>query len=387
MRKPFQIMAKPTGAKCNMVCKYCYYLSKRQIYKPNHATRMSDLVLREFTRQYMASQDSHDIVFAWQGGEPTLMGIDFFRQALSYQMEFRRPDQCITNTIQTNGLIIDDEWAAFLGEHQFLVGLSMDGPQDCHDVFRRSADGGGTFNRVYETLQLLKRHGVAFNVLCVVSSANVDKPREVYQFFREEGIQYIQFIPAASHPPNANASFGIEPMGWGSFLSEVFDQWANRDVGQIFVMNFEAMLSAWCGLKPTICIHQERCGQTLVMEHNGDIYACDFFVDLPHRRGNIFETDLATLARSPAQTAFGRQKVERLPVSCRQCPALFVCNGGCPADRNSTDKKSRELKNHFCDGYRHFYEHAAPFMEKISSMLKDYIPVTQATIHRAQETA
>jgi len=377
VRKPFHIMIKPSGAGCNMACDYCYYLVKRRLYGHKASTRMDNRVLREFTRQYIQTQNGHEILFSWQGGEPTLMGIDFFRQALSCQEAFKRPGQTIVNSIQTNGMLLDDDWCAFLEENNFLVGLSMDGPPEIHNIFRRTMNKAPTFNRVYDSLQRLKRYGVEFNILCVVSRANVEKAREAYRFFTEEGARFIQFIPAAVHPPVMNDTFGITAKEWGNFLCDVFDQWVCQDVGRIFVMNFEATLAGWCGVEQSICVYKPNCGQTLVLEHNGDVYACDFFVNPAHRLGNIMQTGLSSLADSPSQAAFGDLKSETLPDTCRSCASLFICNGGCPADRIPTGKNNKAPKNYFCDGYRLFFRHVTPYMDKMVSMIKNNISVDQ----------
>jgi uncharacterized protein len=361
MRKPFHLTVKPSGASCNLACDYCYYLSKKQLYRHHPFTLMSTQVLREFTRQYIESQNGREIVFAWQGGEPTMMGIDFFRQAFSFQEEFKRPGQFVINTIQTNGMLLDDDWCSFLRDKNFLVGLSMDGPPEIHNVFRRTVNKAPTFVRVYDSLQLLKRYEVEFNILCVVSHANAEKPQEVYKFFIEEGIHFIQFIPTVVHSTIRKNVFGISGMEWGSFLCGVFNQWVNRDVGRIFIMNFEAMLAAWCGVEQSTCVHKPNCGQTLVLEHNGDVYSCDFFVDSEHRLGNIMLTDLSSLASLPCQIAFGNQKSETLPEICLSCPALLTCNGGCLADRIPRTGNNKAWKNHFCDGHKLFFSHVAPY--------------------------
>jgi uncharacterized protein len=375
MKKPFHVMIKPSGANCNLACEYCYYLPKKEFNSHRSSYVMDTQVLGEFTRQYLESQGDGEIIFSWQGGEPTLLGIDFFRQALSFQEKFKRPAQLVTNTIQTNGTLIDSRWCAFLRENNFLVGLSVDGPSELHDVFRRTSNKAPTFDRVYSSLQILKRHGVEFNVLCVVSRANVANPEKIYKFFIKEAVHFIQFIPAASHLTGNEATFGISGAEWGSFLCKVFDQWVKQDVGKTFVMNFEEILAAWCEIEPSICTHKCNCGQTLVLEHNGDVYSCDFFVDAAHRLGNIMQTSMATLANLPVQVAFGSRKVECLPEECLPCPALFTCNGGCLADRIKENESDVIIRNRLCEGHKMFFEHTQGHMQEMASMLKNSIPV------------
>ena len=375
MTKPFQIMAKPSGANCNIACTYCYYRDKKALYKDNASFQMDDRVLREFTRQYIQSQRSHEIVFAWQGGEPTLLGIDFFRKALRYQEAFKQPGDAIINTIQTNGILLDKEWCLFLKQNHFLVGLSMDGPADIHNAFRRSTNGQGTFRQVYHALQLLKAYQVEFNILCVVSRANAGNGREVYRFFRNEGVQFIQFISLVRPSIDTENLYSASALEWGQFLCDVFDQWVTHDIGKVFIMNFEGTLASWSGMEPSSCVHRPNCGQTMVIEHNGDLYSCDYFVDAAHRLGNIMDTDLSLLSNTPRQLDFEMRKSKRLPEECQSCKALRFCNGGCPADSILPSGKRGIVKNYYCDGYRLYFEHTAFRMEKMSSMLRKNVPI------------
>lgn len=372
MQKPFQIMAKPSGADCNLACRYCYYIGKRRLYSSGSAFKMSDAVLEEFTRQYIASQPAQEIVFAWQGGEPTLMGIDFFQKALKFQKAFAPPGRIISNTFQTNGTLLNEEWCLFLKENHFLVGLSLDGPADIHDTSRVTPSGKGTFDRVYHSLQLLKKYNVEFNILCVVSSASAGKGRETYRFMKNEGITYIQFIPLVL-PSKTLMTYSAGPLEWGQFLCDVFDEWAYRDLGKVFVMNFESVLASWLGFEPSICANRKSCGWTMVLEHTGDLYACDFYVDGSHRIGNIMDTDLRLLSRSPVQSEFG-QKKRRLSETCLSCPAKKACNGGCPAQRTA-GKKDGISQYYLCRGFQHFYQHSSAWMIKVSGMLKNHIPI------------
>ncbi len=378
MNKDFHIMIKPAGARCNMACAYCFYLPKRGLYSKTTSCRMSDEVLREFTRQYIAIQRGPEMTFAWQGGEPTLMGLDFFVRALRYQNEFGRPGLRIINTLQTNGLLLNDEWCLFLKRHGFLVGLSLDGPRDLHDSFRRDRTAGPSFDKVYDSLQLLKKHGVEHNVLCTVSSANATYPEAVYGFLRDEGVQFIQFIPAVQSGAAHEPEWKVPSLEWGHFLCSVLRQWLESDVGAVFVMNFEAMLASWCGYEQSVCVHSPTCGKTLVLEHGGDVFSCDFFVDADHRLGNIMDAPLSSLVSSPLQTCFGREKSKNLPERCALCPAFFFCQGGCPAHRGRAKSGREDMVYALCEGYRYFYEKADPTMKKLAAYVRGEITLETA---------
>lgn len=368
-------MAKPSGADCNIACKYCYYREKKALYQNGTSFRMNDRVLREFTRQYIQSQRPNEIVFAWQGGEPTLLGIDFFRKALRYQKAFKQPGDRIINTIQTNGILLDEAWCLFLKKNRFLVGLSMDGPADIHNVFRQSKKGAGTFEAVYHALQLLKSHQVEFNILCVVSRANAGKAGQVYRFFRNEGVRFIQLISMVCPAGDIKNACSASPLEWGQFLCDVFDRWVARDLGKVFIMNFESTLAAWLDMEPSNCVLRKNCGQTMVLEHNGDLYSCDYFVDEAHRLGNIMDTDLHLMGGTSRQLDFGMRKSETLPEDCQLCKALPFCNGGCPADRISSSGGNMLPQNYFCEGYRLYFEHSASRMERMRAMLRQNMPI------------
>ena len=368
MKTNFQIMAKPAGPDCNLNCDYCYYQSKKNLFGRAASLRMSPLVLREFTRQYLKAQPGREVIFAWQGGEPTLMGVEFFEEAVRCQQELKRPGQRVGNTIQTNGTLLDERWGRFLKENRFLVGLSLDGPAEVHDAFRKTPQGRGTFARVSRSLQLLREYQVEFNVLCTVSQANARRGAQVYRFFRNQGIEFIQFISLVLPPSAAPNDYQVTGLEWGRFLCDVFGQWVAADVGKVFVMNFENTLAAWFGLEQSACAHRRDCGQTMVLEHNGDLYSCDFFVDDAHRLGNIMATDLRDLADSSPQHCFAGQKQERLAEDCHCCPVRKLCQGGCPADRIDIPPAGQTPKNIFCDGYRLYYQHTAEFMRRMSSV-------------------
>ncbi|MGQ9517540.1 MAG: anaerobic sulfatase maturase [Anaerolineae bacterium] len=359
----FQVMAKPRGPVCNLRCRYCYYLSTADYY-PTRAFRMSDALLEEFTRQYIAAQQLPEVVFVWQGGEPTLMGLEFFRRAVELQEKYRRPGMRVINALQTNGVILDDEWARFFKEHDFLIGLSLDGPQELHDAYRRDAAGRPTFDRVMAGLRVLQRHGVAFNILATVHQANVSRPLEVYRFFRDAvGAQFIQFIPIVEREggrPDGEPAVSprsVTAPQYGQFLISIFDEWVRRDVGRVFVQIFDVALAAWAGRRPGLCIFEETCGTAMVLEHNGDVYACDHFVYPAYRLGNIGESPLWELAGSERQRRFGLDKRDALPRYCRECRVYFVCHGECPKNRFLLSPAGEPGLNYLCQGYQMFFAH------------------------------
>jgi uncharacterized protein len=365
----FHVMAKPAGARCNCACDYCFYLPKARLY-PGSASAMPDEVHRAYIEQLFAAHRTPEVTVAWQGGEPTLMGLDFFRRSVAYQLECARPGTRIENTFQTNGLLLDDDWCRFFAEHGFLVGLSMDGPKDLHDVHRRDAAGRGTFDRVLSAARLLQAHGVEYNILCTVNSINADRPLEVYRFFRDElGARYVQFVPVAEREGAGVTAASVRPDQWGRFLIAVFDEWVARDVGEMFVLNFDGALAGWLGRAGTVCVFGPTCGLGVALEHNGDVYSCDHFVDPDHYLGNILETPLADLVASARQRAFGRAKQESLPSRCRACGWLAVCNGECPKNRFASAGGETGL-NDLCDGYRAFFSHADPAMRRMADLIR-----------------
>lgn len=361
-------MVKPRGASCNLECAYCYYLGKRGLY-PSSSFRMSDELLLIFTREYIRAQRVPEVVFSWQGGEPMLAGLDFFRRAMELQRRFRRPGMHIANTIQTNGTLLDDEWGRFLRANGFLVGLSLDGPRDMHNVYRRDGAGEPTFERVMAGLSVLKRHRVDFNILTCVHAANAEHPTEVYQFLRGEangpgGGQFIQFIPVVGQDLRATgigderlASHSVSGRQYGDFLITIFDEWVRHDVGRVFVQVFDVALASWTGQAPGLCVFEPTCGLAMVLEHNGDLFSCDHYVEQQHMLGNVLETPLIELVNSRRQRIFGNDKRERLPEHCRQCDVLFACNGGCPKNRIVRTPDGEYGLSALCDGYRTFFRH------------------------------
>ncbi len=385
----FHLMAKPTGAVCNLDCEYCFFLSKEALY-PGSSFRMNDEVLDLYVRQLMEAQQAPQVTVAWQGGEPTLMGLPFFERAVELVERYRRPGMEVTHTLQTNGTKLDDAWCTFLAEHAFLVGLSIDGPRAMHDAYRVDKGGHGTFDKVTRAASLLRRHRVDFNLLTTVHAKNQDHPLAVYRFLRDElGAAFIQLIPIVERVTSeSEATIGwrgrplytqrgdcvtrrsVSPAKWGSFLIAVFDEWIRNDVGEVFVPMFEAALASWMRLPQPLCIFAETCGDALALEHNGDLYSCDHFVEPAHRLGNIRETHLVELVASEAQRAFGRAKRETLPGKCVRCPVRFACNGGCPRNRFATSEEGEPGLNYLCAGYEAFFTHIDRPMQILAGLLR-----------------
>lgn len=387
----FHVMAKPAGPSCNLRCAYCFYLEKDVLYPGPVRHFMSDETLEQYIRQYIASQ-SHlpEISFAWQGGEPTLCGLDFFKKAVALQQQHNH-GKIIHNAIQTNGILIDDAWAGFLAEHRFLVGLSLDGPERFHDAYRRDAADRPTFKRVMEALEILKKHKVEFNILACVNRETAEAPEEVYRFLSAYGDGFIQFVPIVersattpqSHgltlaPPDAADAavtpWSVRPQQYGRFLEGVFDVWVRRDVGKVYVQLFDNLLEAWTGYEPSLCYFQECCGNAMILEFNGDVYACDHFVYPEYRLGNLHDTPLDKLADLPAQRAFSTAKRDRLPACCRACPVLFACRGECPKHRFLTSPEGEPGLNYLCEGYRYFLNHVDPYMRFMANELRHRRP-------------
>ncbi|MFZ9886024.1 MAG: anaerobic sulfatase maturase [Myxococcota bacterium] len=332
--RAFHVLAKPSGAACNLDCDYCFYLEKEALY-PGSSMRMNDEVLELYLRQLLESQRGNEIVIAWQGGEPTLMGLDFFQRAMSIVEKYRPPQARLSHTLQTNGVLLDEEWCGFLKKHDFLVGLSIDGPQRMHDAYRRDKGGKSTFARVRQAALMLREQGVAVNALCSVHAKNEKNPREVYRFLRDElGLRFLQFIPIVETDCLGQgeetirfSARTVQSHAWGDFLSQVFDEWLRKDVGRVFVQIFESALASWLGLPPSLCIFAETCGDALALEHNGDVYSCDHFVEEAHLLGNIRDTHLLAMVASERQRQFGEAKKKELPAECLRCDVLFACRG------------------------------------------------------------
>lgn len=390
LHRTFHVLAKPIGPVCDLNCSYCYYLEKEKLYpgkKLPHDWRMPDDVLENYIRQYLQAQPGTTINFAWQGGEPTLLGVDYFRRIVALQQKYANGRK-IENTLQTNGVLLDDRWGEFLARNNFLVGLSIDGPRHLHDQYRRDKSGSPTFDKVMRGLGCIKKHGVAFNTLTVVQANNSHAPLEVYRFLKEIGSGFMQFIPvverAAAQPgpegmslippdfdlPASVSEWSVEPLQWGEFYCAIFDEWVRNDVGKIYVQMFDVALSAWFSMEPTLCVFQRWCGTALVMEHNGDLYSCDHFVYPQNKLGNIMDRPLEELVYSPEQIRFGQDKSDRLPKQCKQCKFLFACNGECPKHRFVKTTAMDGNLNYLCPGYKRFFAHIAPYMEFMAAELR-----------------
>ena len=360
----FHLLAKPTGALCNLGCKYCFFLSKKDLY-PDSSFRMTDELLENYIRQYIEAQKAPLATIAWQGGEPTLMGLDFFRKSVQYEQKFRRPNMIIQNTMQTNGTLLDDEWCEFFRENNFLIGLSLDGPRELHDAYRVDKTGRPTFDRVMRAAKLLRRHKVDYNILTTVHAANAEHPLEVYRFLRDEvKADFIQFIPIVERDNDTGFQEGdtvtdrsVKADQYGRFLISVFNEWVQRDVGRVFVQIFDVALAAWAGAPPGICAFSETCGTAMAMEHNGDMYSCDHFVEPKYFLGNINEKSMTRIAGSAKQQKFGRDKLDSLPDYCRRCAVRFVCNGECPKNRFLKTPDGEPGLNYLCAGYKEFFRH------------------------------
>jgi uncharacterized protein len=385
--KPFHIMAKPHGPICNLDCTYCYYLEKKNLYAANgRGYRMSDSVLENYIRQYIESQPAGHVSFAWQGGEPTLLGVPFFEHVVELQRKYAN-GKTVDNAFQTNGTLLDDEWGEFLARNRFLIGISIDGPEEVHDVYRVDKGGQPTFARVMRGLGYLKKHGVEFNTLTVVNRKNSYRPRDTYRFLKQIGSKYLQFIPVVeqvAEEPDANglvlikpfsrqkasvSDWSVEPLQFGKFLTGVFDEWVLSDVGHIFVQIFEVALESWAHLPQSLCVFAPECGRALAVEHNGDVYSCDHFVYPENRLGNIMERALNSLVQSPQQSGFGNAKSAGLPSECQKCDVRFACNGECPKHRFTTTASGEYGLNYLCAGYKHFFHHIDPYMQFMANEL------------------
>ena len=408
----YHVLAKPTGPICNLDCEYCFFLSKEMLY-PGDRFRMADELLETYLRQLLESHLTPEVTVAWQGGEPTMMGLDFFRRSVELVDQLKQPDQRIEYTIQTNGVLIDEDWAAFFKEHDVLVGLSVDGPREIHDRYRVDKRGLGSFDRVMAGYEHLKAAEVDVNVLCTVHAGNQDHGLELYRFFRDEmGVRFVQFIPVVERTTEpllqiANAGWStstndqrplylqqghevtdrtVDPEAFGRFLTSIFDEWARHDVGSVFVQHFDTALANWYGEPAGVCVFSETCGAAVTLEHNGDVYSCDHYVEPDYLLGNINETPLGDLVRSERQQQFGRDKRDTLPEFCRSCDVRFACHGGCPKNRFTTTPAGEPGLNYLCAGYKHFFGHIDEAMRIMCDLLKqDRAPADLPAVLAARE--
>jgi len=390
-------MVKPTGPLCNLDCSYCFYLEKEGLFAANERWKMNEETLERFVRFYIQSQPVDEITFAWQGGEPTLCGVEFFRKAVEFQKRYAEGKR-IDNAFQTNGTRLDDEWGAFLAENNFLVGISIDGPEKIHNTYRVTKRGGGSFRDVIRGLDVLKKHGVEFNTLTCVHRANQDKGEEVYRFLKGIGSKFMQFIPIIERKPNREAQalglelatppklvaalerddepespvtpWSVRPAGYGRFMIDIFDRWVRHDVGRYHVQLFDVALGKWLGIQGGLCVFDETCGNAMALEHDGNLYSCDHFVYPQYRLGNINEIPIANMVDSRQQVQFGLDKRDRLPRQCRECDYRFACNGGCPKHRFLQTRDGEPGLNYLCDGYYAIFKHMDPYMRVMADLYR-----------------
>ena len=362
----FNIMIKPVGSLCNLKCHYCYYLDKAEIYGGKEP-RMSEQMLEHFIKEYIAANDVRDVFFNWHGGEPLLAGLDFYRKAMAFQKKYA-DGKHIHNTLQTNATLITREWAEFFRANNFLIGVSLDGPQNVHDRYRGGKGGTSVFDRVIKGILELYRAGVQYNVMATVNRQSEGRGLEIYQFLKSAGTRFIQFMPVLEHTKDGLivdpqvqgariAPWSVSPEGYGRFLCDIFDYWVRNDVGKVFVNQFDAVLACWCGAQPGICALAQTCGVNSIIEHNGDLYPCDHFVYEGYKIGNVLETDLRTLMNSTKQVRFGVDKRNALPDDCIKCKWFFTCHGECPKHRFNTTDKGETGLNALCEGYKLFFSH------------------------------
>ena len=387
--KPLYVMLKPAGAHCNLACKYCYYLEKNNLYDKSHRHIMSDEMLEQFTREYIEAQTMPQVLFTWHGGEPLMRSIDFYKKALALQKKYARGRR-IDNVIQTNGTMLTDEWCEFFAQNNWLVGISIDGPQEYHDHYRLTTTGNPSWQKVMHGIELLKKHHVEWNAMAVVNAYNANHPLEFYHFFKDNGCQYLQFTPIVErltkHQDGRTlasladdkeiplADFSVTPEQWGNFLCAIFDEWVRNDVGKMFVEIFDCTLANWMGVLPGICAYSKNCGHAGVMEHNGDVYSCDHFVFPEYKLGNIRDHTLIEMLYGDKQHAFSRLKHTSLPRQCKECDMEFACHGECPKNRFEKDKYGEPGLNYLCKGYYQYYSHVAPYMDFMKRELQAQRP-------------
>ncbi len=389
-------MLKPAGSLCNLRCKYCYYLEKSQLYQQDKNHVITDALLEKFIKDYIEAQVSPEVLFTWHGGETLMRPIAFYEKALELQKFYGR-GRHIENCIQTNGTLITDEWCKFLKKNAFLVGVSIDGPQEFHDEYRKTASGGPSFQKVMKGIRLLNKHGVEWNALAVVNDFNVDYPLDFYHFFKEIGCHYIQFTPIVERIVTRSdgltlapgmteggeiTDFSVTPEQWGDFLCTIFDEWVRNDVGNYYVQLFDATLANWVGVTPGICSMSENCGHAGVMEYNGDVYSCDHFVYPEYKLGNLKEKTLYEMMNSAKQMEFAKNKKQRLPQQCKECKFLFACHGECPKNRFLRDRYGMPGLNYLCKGYYKFFEHVAPYMDFMKKEYEAQRPPSNVMKHR-----
>lgn len=385
LKYPIYVLSKPVGAACNLDCHYCYYLEKGGLYKGG-GSKMSDELLEHFTREYIEAQPIDAVSFTWHGGETLLRGLDFFKKGIAFQKKYAG-DKQIANSIQTNGILLNDDWCRFFKDNDFLVGISIDGPEDIHNRYRVDKGGRGSFSRVMRGIELLQKHGVDFNTLSVINDYSAKFPLEIYNFFKEIGSQYMQFAPIVERwgdrddrltllPPDSGYEdtemppWCVTPKAFGEFYCKIFEEWVRKDVGRYYVQLFDAALAGMHGVEPGVCIFAKSCGHAAAMEFNGDVYCCDHFVFPEYKLGSIKDRSLVELMLSNKQLEFGNNKYNSLPRVCKECRFVSMCNGECPKNRISTSADGEYGLNYLCEGYRMFFEYAEPYIRFMSDELK-----------------
>ena len=387
--RPLYVMTKPAGASCNLACEYCYYLEKLQLYRHDTRHVMSDEMLERFVKQYIESQTMQQVLFCWHGGETLMRPLSFYEKVVRLQRQYAQGRQ-IDNVIQTNGTMIDDRWAQFFHDQGWLVGVSIDGPEEFHDEYRRNKAGRPSWRQVMKGINCLNKHQVEWNAMAVVNDFNADYPLDFYQFFKDIGCHYLQFTPIVERiSPHADgrhlasmaddaqaelADFSVTPEQWGHFLCTVFDQWVRNDVGSTFVQLFDTTLANWMGMEGSLCTMARECGHAGVMEYNGDVYSCDHFVFPEYKLGNIRDNTLTEMMYCDRQRAFGQNKYRSLPQQCKSCHYLFACHGECPKNRFSETAQGEPGLNYLCQGYYRFFEHVAPYMDFMKRELTAHRP-------------
>ncbi len=385
--RQFQIFTKPIGSLCNLDCDYCYYLKKQKLYPKGESFRMPDDILENYIVQHIDASPDSVINFSWHGGEPTMLGLDYFRKIVALERKHTPPDRSITNGMQTNGTLIDEEWCRFLAAEGFAVGLSLDGPQEMHDRYRLTKGRTPTHKHAMRGYELLRRHGIPCDILCVVNAYNVQYPIRVYRFFKQIKAQYVSFLPLVEPQPETEEGVShrtVPAEAFGGFLCAIYDEWLSQDIGRIQVQIFEEAARTALGHEHALCIFRKTCGDVPVIEHNGDFFSCDHFVDFEHRLGNIQETPLVELLESPAQREFGQAKLDTLPRYCQVCEVLAMCNGGCPKDRFLQTPDGEAGLNYLCAGYKRFFTLCKPFVQELAALwqrqsLEGKIPKTRST--------
>ena len=392
-KAPFHVMTKPIGPLCNLDCTYCFYLEKEALFKKGDSRRMQPDVLETYIRDYIESQPNDFVSFAWQGGEPTLLGVDYFRKAVEFQKKYANGKK-IENAFQTNGTLIDDEWCEFFKQNDFLIGLSIDGPRALHDAYRIDKRRKPTFDLVMGGIKFLQKHNVRFNTLTCVNRKNMKSGKEVYKFLKSIGSDFMQFIPIVERKPGKEeeqigfwlaeppsdtmeeeddlpvTAWSVRPQYYGQFLCDIFDEWIKEDVGKIYVQMFDTVLGKWLGVPGGLCIFSETCGSAMAIEHTGDVYSCDHYVYGKHKVGNIMEQSLGEIVESPQQKKFGNDKRDSLPKMCQECEFKFACNGGCPKQRFMKTPAGDPGLNYLCQGYMMFYKHSQAAMQAMAQLYR-----------------